>query len=78
MRHLTVVELVDDLDGRKEGACYCCMGPVHGGKSLIVSQGDSQGVWSCVQGCEQDAIVERPALGHEKVVTPGMYPDGNA
>ena len=58
MRHPTVHELVDALGGRKEGTGFRCRCPVHGGKSLIVSQGDSQTVWVCMQGCEQQAVTE--------------------
>ena len=67
----TLVEIVDALDGRKEGNGYRCRCPVHGGKSLIVTDRDGKILFHCKQGCEQVEVI---AALRER----GLWPAGGA
>jgi putative DNA primase/helicase len=55
---MTAAELAKALGGKREGHAYRCPCPVHGGKSLIVTERRGKTLFHCKAGCEQDAVVE--------------------
>ena len=50
--------IVAALEGRREGASHRCRCPVHGGRSLIVTEKDRKLLVSCKAGCSQDAVID--------------------
>lgn len=76
----SLVELARNLEGRKEGQSWRCLCPVHGGRSLIASEGrNSNLVVNCKSGCSQDEVIaalrERGLWGDEPSAEPIPFPD---
>jgi len=52
-------DLAEALDGKREGAQWRCICPVHNGRALTVGDGQNGGVVvHCKAGCEQGAVID--------------------
>ncbi|MGL3709340.1 DUF7146 domain-containing protein [Leptospirillum ferriphilum] len=55
---LTPSDLASCLEGRKEGREWRCRCPVHGGRSLSVTENTGQLLVTCRAGCSQDEVIK--------------------
>ena len=55
---MTLSELVDALEGKREGREWRCRCPVHGGRSLFVAEKDGKVLLTCRAGCSQDDVIK--------------------
>lgn len=61
---MTTQDLVDALEGRREGREFRCRCPVHGGRSLSITEKEGRILLVCRAGCSQaDVISEIKRLG---------------
>ena len=51
-------ELVDALDGKREGSQFRCLCPAHNGRSLIVGEKNNTLVFHCQGGCSQQDVLD--------------------
>lgn len=54
---MTASELADALEGRREGHEWRCRCPVHGGRSLFITEKDGRILLVCRAGCSQEEVV---------------------
>ena len=54
---MDALDLADALEGRREGHEWRCRCPVHGGKSLSVTEKDGRLLMVCRAGCPQDTVI---------------------
>jgi len=54
---MTAAEIASALGGRREGRSYRCPCPIHGGRSLIVTERRGKTLFRCKGGCEQNAVL---------------------
>ena len=54
---MTVLDLAEALEGRKEGRGWRCRCPVHGGRSLSIAEKDGRILLVCRAGCSQSEVV---------------------
>jgi hypothetical protein len=71
----TAAEIATALEGWREGRQWRCRCPIHGGRSLLVRDGDTGGTLVfCHGGCEaRDLLAELRRSG----LLSGTYPQGN-
>lgn len=55
---MTVHDLADALEGRREGAEWRCRCPVHGGRSLCIREKDGKILVTCRAGCPQREVID--------------------
>ena len=55
---MTAPELADALEGRREGQEWRCRCPVHGGRSLCVTEKDGRLLLTCRAGCPQAEVIK--------------------
>lgn len=48
---------VSSLEGKREGRAYRCRCPVHGGRSLMVTEKQGRPVWHCMAGCSPRSVI---------------------
>jgi phage/plasmid primase-like uncharacterized protein len=54
---MTPAEIAKALGGRREGRAWRCPCPVHGGRSLLVTDRRGKTLFNCKAGCEQGAVL---------------------
>ncbi|AFS52654.1 DUF7146 domain-containing protein [Leptospirillum ferriphilum] len=67
---MTACDLASCLEGRKEGREWRCRCPVHGGRSLSVTERDGRLLVMCRAGCSQEVVIQ--SLKRE-----GLWENGN-
>lgn len=54
---MTLQELADALEGRREGREWRCRCPVHGGRSLSIRETEGRILLTCRAGCQQNEVI---------------------